>query len=168
LSLASSVAPSSPAPSLPRGLLAMLSTTAMRRRFTRQAAIGRRGLSMTVRAASSAIPAGRCKSAPGMLAVHLLAARPVMLAVRLLAVRPVMLAVRLLAVHPVMLAVHLLAVRPGMLAVRLLAIRSPPACSASGHTILKPEPIWATMVSAIPVREPLLNVVLIWKADQYY
>jgi hypothetical protein len=36
----------------------------------------------------------------------------------------------------------------------LLAIRSPPAFSASGHTIRKPEPIWATMASAIPVREP--------------
>jgi hypothetical protein len=102
---------------------------------------------MMVRAASSAIPAGRCKSAPVMLAVHLLAARPGTRAAHLLAARPVMLAVHLLAVH-------LLAVRPGMLAVQLLAIRSPPARSASGHTILKPEPIWATMVSAIPVREP--------------
>jgi hypothetical protein len=76
-----------------------------------------------------------------------------MLAVRLPAVRPGMLAVRLPAVRPGMLAVRLPAVRPGMLAVRLLAIRSPPACSASGHTIRKPEPIWATMASAIPVRE---------------
>jgi hypothetical protein len=113
LPLASSAAPSSPAPSLPRGLLAMFSTTAMRRRFRRQAAIGRPGLSTMVRAASSAILASRCKSAPGTLAV-----------------------------------------RPGMLAVHLLAIRSPPACSASGHTIRIPEPIWATMASAIPVREP--------------
>ena len=151
---ASSAALSSPAPSSPRGLLAMLSTRAMRSRFTRQAAIGRPGLFTMVRAASSAILAGRCKSAPGTLAAHLLAARPGMLAAHLLAVRPGMLGVHLLVARPGMLAIHLLAVCPGMLAARLLAIRSPPACSASGHTIRKPEPIWATMASAIPVREP--------------
>jgi hypothetical protein len=119
----------------------------MRRPFTGQAAIGRPGLSTMVRAASSAILAGRCKSAPGTLEVRLLAARPGMLAPRLLAAR-------LLAARPGMLAARLLAARPGMLAARLLAIRSPPAGSASGHTIRKPEPIWATMASAIPVREP--------------
>jgi hypothetical protein len=114
-----------------------------------------------VRAASSAILAGRCKSAPGTLEVRLLAARPGMLAacpgtlaVHLLAARPGMLEARLLAARPGMLEARLLAARPGMLAARLLAIRSPPACSASGHTIRKPEPIWATTASAIPVREP--------------
>jgi hypothetical protein len=49
---------------------------------------------------------------------------------------------------------HLLAARPRMLAARPPGIRWPPACSVSGHTIRKLEPIWATMASAIPVREP--------------
>jgi hypothetical protein len=86
-----------------------------------------------VRAASSAIRASRCKSAP-------VTRRP-----RLLAPRPDMLAAHLLEPEP----------RPDMLAACLLAIRSPPACSASGHTILKPEPTWVMMASDIPVREPL-------------
>jgi hypothetical protein len=101
-----------------------------------------------VRVTSSAIPAGRSKSAPVILVARLVAARPDMLVARLLAARPGMLAAR-----PGMLAARLTA-RPDMLVARLLAIRSPPACSASGHTIRKPEPIWATMASAIPVREP--------------
>ena len=94
-----------------------------------------------VQAASSPIPASRCKSAPVTwgLRLAMLAARPGMLAVCL----------GMLAARPGMLAVH-----PGMLAGRLLAIQSPPACSNSGHTIRKPEPIWATMTNAIPVREP--------------
>jgi hypothetical protein len=129
----------------------MLSTKAMGNPFTDQAAIGRPGLSTMVRATSSAIPAGRCKSAPVTLAARLLVA-PVTLAARLL-VAPVTLAARLL-VAPVTLAARLLVARPVTLAARLLAIRSPPAFSASGHTIRKPEPIWATMASAIPVREP--------------
>jgi hypothetical protein len=119
----------------------MLSTKAMGNPSTDQAAIGRPGLSTMVRAASSAIPAGRCKSAPVTLAARLLVARPVTLAARLLVARPVTLAARLL-------------VAPVTLAARLLAIRSPPAFSASGHTIRKLELIWATMASAIPVREP--------------
>jgi hypothetical protein len=75
-------------------------------------------------------------------------------AARLVAARPGMLVARLVAARPGMLVARLLVARPGMLGARLLAIRSPPACSASGHTIRKPEPIWATMASAIPVREP--------------
>jgi hypothetical protein len=134
----------------------MLSTKAMGNPFTDQAAIGRPGLSTMVRAASSAIPADRCKSAPVTPPARLLAARllvaPVTLAARLL-VAPVTLAARLL-VAPITLAARLLVARPVTLAARLLAIRSPPAFSASGHTIRRPEPIWATMASAIPVREP--------------
>jgi hypothetical protein len=148
----------------------MLSTGAMRRRFTRQAAIGRPGLSTMVRAASSAILAGRCKSAPvtrrlrlamrasprpGMLAARLLAVRPGMLATRLLAAaRPGMLVARRCTLAARLLVARLLAARRCTLAARLLAIQSPPARSASGHTIRKPELILATMASAIPVREP--------------
>jgi hypothetical protein len=108
-----------------------------------------------VGAASSAIPGGRCKSAPVTLA-----ARPGMLAARLLVARPGMLAARLLVARPGMLAA-----RPGMLTARLLAIRSPPACSASGHTIRKPEPIWATMASAIPARELVVERHADWETD---
>ena len=69
-------------------------------------------------AASSAIPASRCKSAR------------------------------------VTRAARLVALRPDMLGGPPPAIRSHTACSASGHTIREPEPIWVTMASAIPVREP--------------
>jgi hypothetical protein len=78
-----------------------------------------------------------------------------MLAARLLAPLPDMLAARPLAPLPDMLAARPLAPLPDMLAARPLAIRSPPACSASGHTIRNPGPIWVMMANAIPVREPL-------------
>jgi hypothetical protein len=107
-----------------------------------------------VQAASSAIPAGRCKSAPVILVARLLAARPGMLVARLLAARPVILVARPPVARPGMLVARLPVARPGMLVTRLLGIRSPPACSASARTIRKPEPIWATMASAIPVHEP--------------
>jgi hypothetical protein len=133
----------------------MLYTRGIRSRFTRQAAIGRPSRSTMVRAASSAIGASRCKSAPVTRRLRLLAPRPDMLAARLLAPLPDMLAARPLAPLPDMLAARPLAPLPDMLAARPLAIRSPPACSASGHTIRNPGPIWVMMANAIPVREPL-------------
>src|SRR5215470_5614274 len=104
----------------------MWSMRAIRSRFTRPAAIGRPNRSTMVRAASSAIRASPCKSAP------------VTRRLRLLALRLDMLVAHLLAPRPDTLVAHLLAPRPDTLVAHLLAIRSPPACSASGHTIRKP------------------------------
>jgi hypothetical protein len=119
----------------------MLSIQAMRSLFTHRAAIGRPGRSTTLRAASWATPAGRCKSAPVTRRLRLaLQAAP----------HPDM----LVAPRQDMLEARLQAAGRCMPAARRLVIRSPPACSASGHTIRKPEPIWAMMGSAIPVHEP--------------
>ena len=107
-----------------------------------------------VRAAWSAIRASRYKSAPVMLAARLLAPHPDTVAARpdrVVANRDTV------AANPDTVAARrdTVAANPAMLAARLLMTRSPTACSASGHTIRKPEPTWVMMANAIPVREPL-------------
>jgi hypothetical protein len=91
---------------------------------------------------------------PDTLAARRLVARPDTPAARRLVARPDTLAARRLVARPDMPVARRLVARPDMPVARLLAMRLPPVCSASDHTIRKPEPIWATMASAIPVREP--------------
>ena len=141
LRLASSAAPSSPAPSLPRGLPATWSTQAMRSRSTRPAATGRPSRLWILPVASSAIPANRCKSARATRGLRRAMWWALPRALRSL-VRPV--------------ALPAPATRPGHPAlpvVRLLTTRPPTARSATDHTIREAEPIWATTAYAIRVRD---------------